>query len=60
MGTHKTVGMADPVVFFHDSFHELDELIPVFLVVEDRHPSNAAAYDMIHGIRVLNPQGSGH
>jgi hypothetical protein len=60
MRAHEAIGMAYPVVFFYDSLHELDELDPVLFVVEDRHPSDASAYDMIHGARVLDPQRSGH
>lgn len=60
MGAHEAVGVADPVVFFYDPLHELDELAEVLLVMEDRHPSDATAYDMIHSIRVLDSQGSGY
>ena len=60
MGAHEAVGMAVPVVFFDDPLHEMGELFPILLVMEDRHPSDAPANDMIHGSRVLNSQGSGH
>ena len=60
MRAHETVGVASPVVFFNDSLHELDELTPVLIVVEYGHPSDPTAYDMIHNIRVLNPQGPCH
>lgn len=60
MRAHEAKCMACPVVLLDDSLHELDEFFPVFFVVEDGHPSNTSAYDMIHGTRVLYPQGSGH
>jgi hypothetical protein len=52
--------MTDPVVFFDDSLHELDELDPVLLVMEDGHPSDASAYDMIHGSWVLDSEWPSH
>lgn len=55
VGAHEAVGMTDPVILFDDSCHERDEFGPILLVMKDGHPTDAAAYDMIHGTRVLNP-----
>jgi hypothetical protein len=60
VGAHEAIGMTDPVVLFDHSQHERDEFDPVLLVMKDGHPSDASAYDMIHGAWILNPQGSGH
>jgi len=57
---HEAKCMACPVVFFDDSLHEMNELFPVLVVMENGHLSDASAYDMIHGTWILNSQRSGH